>query len=713
MVPFLHVSDSSYGLLQLARTVANWFKYNENAKVQEKAKSVLEFMNKGLFSRAHDECLELVDEAMEARLVACFVVDRVEFLDDFSISFIRECLHGRKYRKALQNAPSTIKHRPPLVDSVAAYSFRGGSGGRIAFLCVHVPFYNSPTASSVAEDITRNHVNLSVPVVEVLEATRAQFIEMSASMTGVTFDERLVYTATAAAGHCAGYFVERSAAIGGMQPERVKNGLKPMVALSEDLKYEIPPGMLREYRHMSVMKIGSEIAMRFAHVYDELPPIMQVFCKTLGVVSQTGFYWATRQRVWEVLNDLIAEGVDDDSMSILLREMSELYLIRLWTDVDGVEYVKFQSPALADIAMDVCTPEQLEHIAKAWNGRLAPEKKEQFRVPLVLAWLHVMINPHRTCSRRVSRSEKLWREGYIAIQEASKREKWTLAKLDRWKELLACEIEAGGSKVSEVLGPNFGYGVKPFKPVDFAFLRVWLYRGPIGLGPLGNTMSVIGQLIKEAMPGYQDDSLREKGSRYMTNAVRRYKKEVEIMEELLSVNNLGQDRDEVDAEFSLLDEIAVPSSNSEQVYKKAEVFLDQVIPRFVIKRLDRLRSLTECLDGKEVPTFVSNCQCECVGLAYNVMFRKWICMTQANQVDCAQHALMILATRGWVPRPTPEPLRHLLHQTVARLRNAVVRKLSAGQMHYQQHQQSAVDLKEFLVSTALLFDAQDSGKYTP
>ena len=45
------------------------------------------------------------------------------------------------------------------------------------------------------------------------------------------------------------------------------------------------------------------------------------------------------------MNDLIAEGVANDTMNILLMEMGDLYLVRTWTD-EGVEYVRFQSPAL-------------------------------------------------------------------------------------------------------------------------------------------------------------------------------------------------------------------------------------------------------------------------------------------------------------------------------------------------------------------------------
>ena len=58
MVPYLHTADSSYGLLQLVRTVAKWFKYTwDYENVRTRAKQVLLSMDSLLYSRAHDECL--------------------------------------------------------------------------------------------------------------------------------------------------------------------------------------------------------------------------------------------------------------------------------------------------------------------------------------------------------------------------------------------------------------------------------------------------------------------------------------------------------------------------------------------------------------------------------------------------------------------------------------------------------------------------------
>ena len=654
---------------------------------------------------------------MEAGLVACFIVDRVGFLDDFSLSFIRECLHGRKYRQAFGKIHYGLR-RPQLDDSVSNLSLTSESqrGGRIAFLCVHVPLYNSPEAQSVADDITRSHRSLSVPIIEVGPASLEQFREMTSSTMSVSrFDDRLLYAGSAAAGHCAGYFVERSAAIGQMQPGRINAGLKPLLETTEDLVYTIPAGCLRTFRKITVMQVGPHIAMRYGHVYDELPPIMQVLCKVLAVVGQTEYYWAPRNRIWEVLNDLIAQGVDNDAMSTILDEMKCMYLVQVWVH-DGVEFIKLQSPAMADIALDVCTPIQVESIAKAWIGRLDPDKAGDFRVSLVLAWLHNLIDPCRKCALTTGKSNSLWQEGYRTMLSISEKGDWKRSRIDRWKELIASEIEESGRDVASVLGTDFSYNIVEYKPLEMDVFRLSMYRGPIGLGPLGNTLSVLSELLtREAVlflehvdPKTQSVVLQNKRS-----ASDRYMIEVELIEELLSEHSLGVDIDELYAEKECIERLGKPASGREDIYECAKLLVETIMPRFVEPRLERVRELMSKLNSCTPPPFVANVSCAAVRNAYTVMFEMFgSCCTQGNEVDSAQHALMVMAACGWEPRPTPEPMEHLKRQTVARLRNAVVRKLSEGQLHFSRHQQSAVDLKAFLIITALLFDAQDTGRYT-
>ena len=99
LVPYLHVSDESMGFLQLARTVATWFLYIDSDEVKSSANSVICHLEMKRWSRAHDECINLINLALKIELQACFLIDRIQLLDDFSLSLIRECLHGKSRKQ--------------------------------------------------------------------------------------------------------------------------------------------------------------------------------------------------------------------------------------------------------------------------------------------------------------------------------------------------------------------------------------------------------------------------------------------------------------------------------------------------------------------------------------------------------------------------------------------------------------------------------------
>jgi hypothetical protein len=71
---------------------------------------------------------------------------------------------------------------------------------------------------------------------------------------------------------------------------------------------------------------------------------------------------------------------------------------------------------------------------------------------------------------------------------------------------------------------------------------------------------------------------------------------------------------------------------------------------------------------------------------------------------------MIMAARNWKAKPIPEQLPLLYHQTVARIRNKVLKPLSDAELHMFRHKQSHRDLKVFLIVTPLLYEAQATGK---
>ena len=69
-----------------------------------------------------------------------------------------------------------------------------------------------------------------------------------------------------------------------------------------------------------------------------------------------------------------------------------------------------------------------------------------------------------------------------------------------------------------------------------------------------------------------------------------------------------------------------------------------------------------------------------------------------------------LATRNWKPKPVPEYLPILHYQTVARLRNKTLKRLSEAELIIYRHQQTIEDLEVFLVLTPLLYEAEAEGK---
>jgi hypothetical protein len=106
-------------------------------------------------------------------------------------------------------------------------------------------------------------------------------------------------------------------------------GERMLVEMSEELIPRIPPGFLRFHKEIRVMQVGPDLAMRYAKIYDELPPLFQTACKILAVALQTEDFHLPQHILWEVLNDLIGKGVDSDIVDVLLKEMEEICIIKL------------------------------------------------------------------------------------------------------------------------------------------------------------------------------------------------------------------------------------------------------------------------------------------------------------------------------------------------------------------------------------------------
>jgi len=174
------------------------------------------------------------------------------------------------------------------------------------------------------------------------------------------------------------------------------------------------------------------------------------------------------------------------------------------------------------------------------------------------------------------------------------------------------------------------------------------------------------------------------------------------IEIFLSEYGLGAQQIELQCERSMMECIAAPAKCDGDVEAKAFTILDEFVPKFVETRMKRLRSLVSKIREIGIPCVIKKAP-KALRCAYEAL------QESKNRNDAAQDALMILATMNWKPRPVPEFLPPLHYQTVARLRNKVLRRLTDAELILLRHNQSVDDLEAFLITTSLLYAAQDSG----
>jgi hypothetical protein len=691
MVPFLHVCSEASGLLQLARTIATWYKYVDNDRVQCLANDVLRHMDSNKWSRAHDECIRLVNIAVEEGLTACFLVDRVQFLDEFSLSLIRECLHGVSRTNRLSSRLSRLSTD---TDSSSVSVKRSG---KICFLCVHVPMYSKNSASSLVDDITRSHKRLHIPVVEVGEATIDEFQAAMTDLADTVADERWLETYFETSGHCAGYFIEKSAGLRKLSGKMTIEGKRAYVELGDDLVLHIPPGFVRKTYEMSILQISADVAMRFTQIYDDLPPLLQSLSKVVAIATSGAFFKLPLTLLWEVLNDLIAEGVDADVFDIVINEMKAMWLLKISRE-DGQDVVIFQCPAIGDVAMDVCTPIQIHSIARALIDRLQPAVSNSFKIPLVLAGLYHLLDEEEAAKL------VLWRQGYKIFLEQSTG--WPEAESARWKEIFTDAIDGAGYISFDILGEKLCYSAMCKKPLARDVQLLWYHEVPVSFGPMGHSLSVITRNIFQeygTFRGATEEAIQKLRSS-STSASTRYMKELSVLEEYLTDNGLNISSKELEEERMMIEFILRPAERDAGVVAKATMFLEEYVPRFLDGRLRRLKLLIVKLrEEGEVPSVIQNAP-KAIRLAYKAM------QAPGCRSDVVQVALMMLATLNWKPKPVPEFLPIIMHQTVARLSSKVTRRLTDSQLAFLKYQHTEDDLETFLVVTALLDEAQNRGK---
>lgn len=693
LVPYLHVSDDCAGFLQLARSIATWFQYVDSDKVRHHADAVKQLVDRKKWSRAHDECVSLINAAVSEGLRACFVIDRVQFLDDFSISLVRECLHELNSQRN-RSSFSHFSESASQMGHDSDRSYISSDLGQISFLCVHVSLYNLKSASHIAADIRRSHRNLTIPIVKVGEASRDELRQLFTDLSDLKIEDRWLDATAEASGNCAGYFVERAHSIGLMSRKLLSEGKQGFVEITEELIVSIPPGSVRLNKQVLVGQISADVAMRFSQVFDGLPPLFQTFSKVLAVSSQTGFYKLHRRVMWEVLNDLIADGVEAGIYKIVVDELIEMGLVKI-DEVDDEDVLSFQCPALRDIAFDVSTPVQVKCIGHALIERLDPGRMHDFKVPFVIANLHDLVGDEEEIK------EELWVQGYAAFLQQSKT--WETKLVCEWRESLDDEVRA--LRRSNKTGVLNGIGIPcmTYNATISEQMRILkAYQAPLSFGPMGHTLTVICRNVFHeygAFHGYNEITVQQNRSA-TSSACHRYLREMIAVEDFLTEN--GFPCDEMEKERLLIDELAKPAVNINDVDRKVTMLLEEFVAQFVENRLTRLHLLANKFHTDDIPDVVDRSE-DSIKLAY-IALRSSKCRS-----DAAQDALMVMATRNWKPKLVPEFLPLHCYQTVSRIRNKVLKRLSDTELSIYKHRLTVLDLEVFLIVTPLLYEAQENG----
>jgi len=136
------------------------------------------------------------------------------------------------------------------------------------------------------------------------------------------------------------------------------------------------------------------------------------------------------------------------------------------------EVLSFQSPALADVAFDVSTPEQIESVGHALIERLEPLARLNFQVPLVLAYLHQLTHKDE------EKVKAYYLQGYHLLLQSGLNN----YEINKWKEYIDEEIHALGLVSTEILGNSFTVYCHERKAVGKRLPLLKIYSAPVRAG---------------------------------------------------------------------------------------------------------------------------------------------------------------------------------------------------------------------------------------
>jgi len=664
LVPFLHVSDETKGLLQLAKTVSLWFNYSLDDDIRYLSSNVTNDLERSQWSSAHEQCIRLVNKALSKGYKMCFVVDRVQFLDDFSLSLIRECLHNGKSENA--------------------------TGGKMSFLCVHLPFYDWHSAQHIVDDITRSQEQHSVPIFEVVEMNVEELKLLQNSLIGTHGDDRLLEITAKQCGYCAGFFFEMTAAMTKETTRLWAEGKPGLKHMQHNAKITIPVGMTRAVRHFPVSKANASVYMHLSQIYDELPPFFQLVVKVLAVAEYRGIFVPPRILVWQVSNDLVAEGIPVESFDGLLSSMEEMYLI----NVDKAKKcVKVRTPGICDIAVESSTPIQLKAIRRAVLDRMEEVSDSSFRFLARKAILYGELCYEKDVLRDA------WKQARYSFEKQSS--SWPSKLKHRVEEFMIEEMIEWDVNVES---DNLHHALRRFScgeqcAVSTNTAGLFLYMAPVAFGPLGDSLTILVEGIFREWTSMadKDTSLDDKHAQDASTASQRYLRQRDILESALSVSHPPSSENSIRQEDSVIQTVGSASNSIQDVLEKQGLYDEKLI--FIIEdRLVRLR-----LWAKEI---LKQGNVSLVEKAPLPIQRAFMYMAHhdpnESKTDAVQHAMMILASMNWKPPRVKEQISLLHRQTVARLRNRLLRQQTHADKRLNRHVNQLEDFEVWLCTTALL-----------
>lgn len=322
-----------------------------------------------------------------------------------------------------------------------------------------------------------------------------------------------------------------------------------------------------------------------------------------------------------------------------------------------------------------------------------------FKIPFMIAELYNDVS----MAGGVSDEEvlrKYWRKGMGHFQSESST--WKGPERSWWLKQLSESIASIGGDPSAIMGDDLPtqQGGHVISRVPRHILLIKLYKAPISFGPMGHTLSAIARSIFQTYGALVrgDDVMLLESSTVSYNITARYREEVDLLERFLTEHNqpispTETDRNKlIEDEYEALASVSNTPNTPEEAREKAESFLCDFVSKYVDPRIERLRLLA--VAALDAPKFLESvARNETLSTAFEKLSGK------SCWKDSTEDALMILATRNWKPRKIPESLPPLYHQTVCRLRDAVLKQKNETS---SQHDSTFHDFAAFIIASAVL-----------